>query len=287
MRVHGPGAVVDDGPFKLTVDDLWPDRGILVGVEGDDDTRSLHFVDDLSKKSLCGDEPDGETLVYKVRPKSDAGDQEQLLADLQVAKESRALHVQLSGAKAFMAEFVWYEAPTVIDDMPVSLWLSVAWLVEYLWPQDDSKRGHRGSRVVEHLRDRLEAVGFSPDHCIRSRLTRKRLHDAAQDGELDETHWPEDALISMVGVFVLLESLATNARWTRGNKDDIPAKARTLFAGLVRWPFLSSCGDKPAIAFASPRSNCQVLLVDDIVDYETLAATYIPDVNKKLLRTVH
>ena len=97
--------------------------------------------------------------------------------------------------------------------------------------------------------NRLEAVEFSPEHCVRSRLTRECLHDTAQDGELDEANWPEDALISIVGVFVLLESLTTNARWARG-KDDVSTRARAPFNGLVLWPFLRSCGEKPAIAFA-------------------------------------
>ena len=44
VRVHGAGAVFADGPFKFAVDDDL--RPVVVGLEGDDESCALHFVDE-------------------------------------------------------------------------------------------------------------------------------------------------------------------------------------------------------------------------------------------------
>jgi hypothetical protein len=46
LRVHGDGAVFADGPFALTFDAAYPGRPVLLGIDGDDGNRSLHFADD-------------------------------------------------------------------------------------------------------------------------------------------------------------------------------------------------------------------------------------------------
>ena len=101
-RVYGAGVVVQGGPFKLTFDDAWPDRALLLGLEGNDDSRTLIFVDELSQIVVKrAHHLEGDLLDYQVTMKGVGASSIRWLCDLQSMKESRALKLQLEGGETF------------------------------------------------------------------------------------------------------------------------------------------------------------------------------------------
>ena len=79
--VHGKGAAFGDGPFKIAVDD---DVGpVVVGLEGDDDHRALHLVDEVMANDITF-ERDVQTKEWHHFVKSRCGEKPaRPLTDLQ------------------------------------------------------------------------------------------------------------------------------------------------------------------------------------------------------------
>ena len=105
MRVHGPGAAFQDGPFRF-VDD---DRPVVVGLTGTDDDCALHVVDEsmASAVSLVMD-PTTKKMVFRVtRRGGDKPERVELLSRLQLENKPKVLNIDVAGHKPFEAEFSW------------------------------------------------------------------------------------------------------------------------------------------------------------------------------------
>ena len=257
VRVHGPGAAFDDGPFRLVVDE---DRPVVVGLEGDDEHCALHFVDEIMENVVTVVQ-DSATKEEHCFVKARCGDKPaQSLLDLQLNMEPRSLICEVEGREPFKAQFTLYAAPSSCGEFAVQLWLDFPWLIDYVM----GKGAHRRiTRIVERLRYSLRQHGFSELHVADSLLSRSRRRRKTHEVDAkDDVEGSQEWHVSMVGVFVFLYDLLENRRTSTRNPAATSqwvaqnGKVRNLLTSLLSWPL----SGPQCIGFACARANLEMLL---------------------------
>ena len=152
-------------------------------------------------------------------------------------------------------------------DVPISVWLSSQWLIEYTIGQDAQRRVHR---LAEKLQHDLKELGFSPLHCMESLLSRQRKRQKrnAEDAT-DDLEGCQEWRVSMIGAFVFRYGLLDNLKFKRGKnrcgeKPDVGAqgdKVIKFLTALLSWRLV----EEKCIGIVSSRGKCEMILEDLVV----------------------
>ena len=127
LLVYGsPEAVLTGGPFRLTMCD---GRPLLIGLEGDDDSRALGWVDELSDWNWTEKVQDGKDSGYELRSNKCGDKPVALVSFHREPFEFCVMDITESGCGG-QFEFVKYLMPTELDGNPVSVWVSFRWIID-------------------------------------------------------------------------------------------------------------------------------------------------------------
>ena len=203
LRVHCTSdSLFGGGLFRLI---FWDDRQVFLSFEGDDESRSVHFADSKLLVSVVRyvDPVTGEEY-YKVTNLIDPPQPSAWQSDLQHVMQKRVLIIHNSSVQ-FEAEWAWSSSASLCGDKPVSLWLGLEWLLEYV-------RGPVVQRnitwFIRRLREQLASFNLDVLHVRESKLSRERKRhrmDAQTDPD-DEIEGEDNYLLSIVAVIVFLQS---------------------------------------------------------------------------------
>ena len=283
LKVYGPDALFDDGPFQMINRE---GRPTLVGLDGNDLQRALHVVDEHASMRLllhCGEKPGDEPIVSL---DADIKRKTLRLTDLKESADPVAMIIEVAGFQPFKSEWIWYGAPTFCGDEPVNLWLDLRWLTAYLAPGSGWRHN---KQVANAAKLALVNAGFSESH-VRWRKRRGTSCSSLETPMDDEDTEEQEGLaagsyqVSAVALFFVLEALMTDGKWRRnGSKLSTFEHVRACFAALWGWPL---SGEKPvsAICFRCEQSKVTLLLDRLVVDQATLAESDTPGVGVKAAR---
>ena len=285
LQVYGPDALFGDGPFKMVCHADAGGRPLLVGLDGTDLERALHFADEHASIRLrlnCGETPGDESIVSV---NTNAGPKSWRLRELKESPQARAMVIEVADFPPFKAEWTWFDAPTFCGDEPVNLWLDLRWLLAYLAPGSNWRTI---KSVAMATASALAAAGFSESH-VRMRKRRGLLRETdAKSSDWDTAEQEGFAAgsysVSVVGLFFALEELMTVRKWRRkGSTLTTFEHVRACFAALWGWPL---SGEKPvsATCFRCELSKVTLLLDGLVVDSATLAESDTPGVGPKAAR---
>lgn len=168
LRAHGPGAAFTYGPFRFV---SYGDKPVLVGIDGGDEHRALHSVDEAMANVVAIEEDSqSQGEVHKVSERC-GGNPSRPLRDLQLEKRLKVLEIAVEGCTHFKARFTRCSAPSLCGDQPVSIWMYFSWIVEYTMGRGALANVWLKSEAFQRA---LKARGFSPQHCKSSLLSRHR-----------------------------------------------------------------------------------------------------------------
>ena len=175
---------------------------VIVGLNGDDEHCALHVVDEKMVNVVTIEE-DSETQQEVCKVSLRCGDKpSELLSGFHFEKYTKVMVIYVEGSAPFKGQFTWFKAPSLCGDVPISVWLSSQWLIEYTIGQDAQRRVHR---LAEKLQYDLKELEFSPLHCMESLLSRQRKRQKrnAEDAT-DDLEGCQEWRVSMIGDFVFL-----------------------------------------------------------------------------------
>ena len=265
IKVHGRDAVTDEGPWEL------------VRSEGGARLRSLSDEADppavLDPSKLAGlqivVDGDGEVLVAgqegKCREPPIPLSVWQQQSRSQV--RSNVLMFPVNDGSQFKCEFYWETVPQMCGDQAVSLWLSFRWLLDFTMGKQGVDRAWRYANILQSY---LESLGLAATHVVNSARSKhkKERRDAASVCSEADAASVDEWRVSMLAAILFVENLIFNKRFgdSTSNKQDIVRKSKLALTIFLTWPRHS----EETIAFALPKSRCEMLLTDMVVDISAL-----------------
>ena len=168
----------------------------------------------------------------------------------------------------FKCEFYWESVPQMCGDQAVSLWLSFRWLLDFTM----GKQGvDRAWRYAKFLQSYLESLGLADTHVVNSARSKhkKERRDAASVCFEADVASVDEWRVSMLDAILFVENLIFNKRFggSASNKQGIVRKSKLVLTTFLTWPRHS----EETIAFALPKSRCEMFLTDMVVDISALA----------------
>lgn len=243
LCVYGAQPVVAGGPFRLAA---FEGRAVLVSVEGDDETRALHFAEDLAK-------------VHE-------GD----AAHSQRGFTSYALRLRLADGGCFQAEWYWQPLATTVGDAGPSQWalrMSLPWLGDFLY---GTKHGTKLCvRVKDRWRPMLKKHNMSEDHITDSRKA-TQFQGPKCGAEPAEPGATPSYAITVPGLIVILVGLAVH-REPGGQVTDLQGcmdRASLLLTALV-----DRVCSNTRLVFSAAHSQCDIVVKDGVVDLAALESS--------------
>ena len=192
LKVFGEGSCFANGPFSLVHDVAFPGKPILVGLEGDDETRAMHFLDEqqLATATLSTEEAE----PYVVWPST--GDKPMRrgpISEFQSQRRYQVLEFQDVAGKKLILEFTLCGAPIRLQDESVSQWMGLERVVDYLFEgiANENKGHFKAARYITRLKADAEKAGLDSGHFTESLDTqehaqkRRRLADVEENVHKD------------------------------------------------------------------------------------------------------
>ena len=247
LRVHGPGALFDDGPFRLVNDG---GRPLLLGLSGNDLTRSIHLADEHIKYIISWPTRPGTGAVEAAISPSDgpAACVPEFIEDLRARVVGRVLKIDVDGENPWKGVFVWHAAPIAIPgSRPVRLWLQLNRIFHYV---GGPQYVDRFWRHAAKLRNLLESVSLSSGHCLPSALSEKREGDGMDDATSIAQRTGRDWNGTLLAVLFLLLDMSSSSKYLRGDPN-LRRKANALLKALLVWPS-DVAPDKPPLQVTLP-----------------------------------
>lgn len=265
IKVYGPGAVRDDGPWSLDMSSGKAELLCIAG-GGEDAVR----VDP------------GELASVKVRPSE--GGQLKVADEREVVgrqwlplcdwldnsrgkAESKALALPVQGHSAFECVCLWEAVPQLCGDKPVCIWMDFKWLLDYVFGK---KAVDSTWRYATYLSDYLQKLGLDASHLTDSAKSQASKRRRTEEGASPEENRSKNGewRVSVLGTILFLENAAFSKQWAKSvsGSDDSRSKASALLSALLQWPRHGETD----IAFALPKTGCQLLLSGMEIDHECL-----------------
>ena len=266
IKVHGQDAVTDEGPWEL------------VCSEGGARLRSLSdeadppAVIDPTKFAGLQIVVDGDGEVLVAGQDGECIDPPKYLSVWQQQNRSQVrssvLIVPLNDGSQFKCEFYWETVPQMCGDQAVSLWLSFGWLLDFTIGKEGVDKAWRYASCLQTY---LESLGLAATHVVKSARSQhtKKDRDAASACPEANAVPVDEWRISMMAAILFVENLISNKRFggAASNKEDIVRKSKLALTMFLTWPRHS----EETIAFALPKSRCEMFLTGMVVDISALA----------------
>ena len=264
--IHERGAEGDRGPWELVdregdahLQRIREDEGVMEELNPLD-VPGVHVVDvdatgDLVVKARFGDEPAEFVRLQTWQNQS------------RLKKTMKFLNIPLADSTTFGCEFTWTEYPLQCGDKPVSVWMSFPKVVEYVMGKNAMSRCRK---LVKQLWRVLDSHGLAREHCRKAEDLQPECDDHIR---ANSQNW----LVSVLACTIWLEYRVYDGYCSRearrlgssAPKEVEDTKAKLLLEMLFTWP---RCG-QDRIAFAMPRSGCELLLKGMQVDCGILHAS--------------
>ena len=152
-------------------------------------------------------------------------------------------------------------------DRPVSLWVGFKWLLDFTMGKIGVDKAWRHANALRQL---LETLGLAATHvCISARSQRNKMkHDIASSSSVTNEAPVDDWRISMMAAILFVESLIFNKRFgdSPAHKIEIVRKSKLALTVFLTWPRM----EEETIAFALPKSRCEMRLSNMVVDVSAL-----------------
>jgi hypothetical protein len=278
IRVFGPSASVDGGPWELTS----VDGKAILRSEKDDGSEEFAIPSELSRFRLSLDSEGQRLITESGQLASSTRIYNNWLDAQKEMRQSKALQMNVRGYGEFKCEFVWDNMRTSCGDKPVSVWIGFSWVLDFVLGKSAVDKAFRYAGLLRFL---LETAGLNELHFQESarslRSARKRKQAEAEAGEVGES-LGTDWLASIPATLLFLEELVSNNK-LGGAKDhqDFRKRAEELFRTMLAWPLR----DLDALAFALSRTGIEILLRGDEVDKEALEESEETQGHANRLRT--
>ena len=210
--VNGHKSVVDGGPFTLQ---KFEGEYVLIARDGDDDDKSIHFVEGFAHIRLEFAPRDGydspqERVVYL------QGDTVPMWADAARQRYEPVAFILPAGEHGnFKAEWYWSDLGINCGAQPWRLWLSLPWLTDYLY----GAGAKQTYRQIDVWRTNCKKVGLDDGHIKDSCNSKKRKAAVAMDRPQEEASAmfgieaaPEYACTVPAFLAILIKSATTEPR---------------------------------------------------------------------------
>jgi hypothetical protein len=172
IKVHGPGAVTEDGPWQLVQSENCSEL-VSIGCEEDDCARLGPEEVASLRAHVNGD---GELMVGD-RDEVDKSKYVPLHAWLEANKLNvvcKALVLPIKGYAPLKSVFSWETVPYHCGDKPVSLWMDFTWLLGFVFGKKCVTLAYR---YAGYLSSYLQKLGLDASHVsdsARSQASKRR-----------------------------------------------------------------------------------------------------------------
>ena len=237
--VHGGGEQeFADGPFALqSFEDDW----YLIGVNGDDETRSIHKAERM--------EPIQSESVSVARPPVDF----------------KALVLDVRGFSQFSAGWLHRTDGYQFDDSNEVIWLRLPWLMDYLHGEGHDAR--LACKSVRRWRQFLFEFGLDGAHITDSVKAKSAKRMTAIEATSGTAAADEDYCVSVPALVMLLCRFSADGRSGRATKGALCEKASAVLSSVLRFAFKGQ-----SLKIVCEQADFSVEVKNGHVDHGALAA---------------
>ena len=209
QQVHGPRAVVPDGPWAQVL--VHENKPVLLGAHGTDADRALCLIGDHMKTHLVLKERDGfETPQKCVRVRGQV-DRWEDVCRLEYTPKVYDFHTDPE--TSFKAEYFMHDVGVVVGDATITVWVSLPWVFEHLFGKE-----YNVAKRAKSWREYLESEGFHGGHVrdsLRSLQNQARLKSEEAFSHDVATRAEQEFSISVPGLVLILIKATNDKRFRR------------------------------------------------------------------------
>ena len=263
IKVYGPGAVRDDGPWSL---DVSSGRAELVRFAGGGEDVLRLDPEELASVKVRPSEGGKLMVVDECQFGRQSLPLRDWLDSSRRKAESKALVLPVQGYSEFECVCSWEAVPHLCGDKPVCIWMDFKWLLTFVF----GKKAVRFTwRYAANLSAHLQKLGLDESHIEESgRSQASKRRRTAEGASPNDTWKNSDWRVSMLGALLFLENAAFSKTWAKCalGRTDSAKRAEALLGALLQWPRHGETG----VAFTFPKTECQLLLNGMVIDHECL-----------------
>ena len=238
VAIHGPRSAIHGGPFCLQ---SLSGEGVIVGLDGDDATKELHETSDLFRTEINSAPREGFlSPQLQVCIKGFADGRTAWLDVARLRYDAKVLVFQIRNCVEFKSEVYWWQLGIALNGVrPVKLWLSMPWILHFLYPVIpclDLWRRIRG------FRDRAVNYDMDPNHfmdSVASKHMQKRLWSEVEDAGYPPRAWDVTPEFSCTapGLLLMLTGHLSDGRYVRGGMATATTRLIEKAAALITHMF--------------------------------------------------
>jgi hypothetical protein len=264
VQVYGPEAVRHDGPWKLEV---FSGKAELVRIAEEGEAALRLDPEELAALKVRSE--GGKLMVADERDvfRRQTAPLRQWLDSSRCKSECKALVLPVDGFKPFECVCSWEAVPHICGDKPVCIWMDFKWLVDFVFGK---KATDKTWSFAGNLLKHVGKLGLDESHVQESARSqaskRRRTEGGASPEQCSGT--ASEWRVSVLGALLFLEHAAFSKAWASSATvvDNSGRKAAALLSALLQWPRHGETD----VAFALPKTECQLLLSGMQIDQESL-----------------